>query len=38
MKETLFKMETEFVTTKQRNNVLGEELAQVQKRLSKAEK
>ena len=32
------KIETEFVTTKQRNMVLEEELTQVQKRLSKAEK
>ena len=38
MKESMFKIETEFITLKQRNSLVEEELGQTQRRLLKSEK
>ena len=38
MKESFFKIETEFITLRQKNVLVEEELAQTQKRCAKAEK
>lgn len=38
LKDTMFKLETEFMTLKQKNSLTEEELGQTQKRLMKSEK